>query len=478
MAAKRCPKCNVFMNKTATVCLKCGWKETTETTKPVNNNMENKVVSQHATNNPGKSVSVSNPSIQPMNRTREQSNNTATNPEKNIPKNPHDYPTCEDGSYDFEKFTKYQMELLFDKYDFELPDFDYSKEDLVDLFVSLTESEDDEYEDSEYDEASEDDEYEDSYEYTEDDEEDVEEYEKMNMDDEDDEDAFDNEEPEYNDEENEDVEEDDEIDYSSLSLSELQNLCDERGITYSERDKKSKLIMYLVQADESVEEQEEEPDEEIDYSELSIPELKQLCDQYELKYAQKASKNSLIAMLCAYEEELEEDTDNEEPEYDEEDSEYDDEDELDEEYDEDVDNFDFIDFSAYTIAELKEMCDERNIKYKAKEKKQNLVMKLEEYEGYYDDLEDEEEQTTTSSASNITKLLGKVKKQPSETKEEQEEDDTVGNSSYQPNYDHYYDDVLPEVVAEMERIPKDAILKAIGGVILVFAAIVFFIYYF
>lgn len=468
MAAKRCPKCNVFMNKTATVCLKCGWKETTETSNPVNTNMENKVVSQHTTNNPPKSETASNPPIQPMNRTREQSNNNTINPEKNIPKNPHDYPTCEDGSYDFEKFTKYQMELLFDKYDLELPEFDCSKEDLVDLFVSLTESEDDEYEDPEYEEDSEDDEY----------EEDVEEYEKMNMDDEyeeDSEDDFDEEESGYNDEENEDDEED-EIDYSSLSLSELQKLCDERGINYSERDKKSKIIMFLVQADESDMEQEEE-DEEIDYSELSIPELKQLCDQYELNYSEKTSKNSLIAMLCAYEEELEEETDDEDV-FDEEDSEYDDEEEFEEEYDEDAEGFDFIDFSAYTIAELKEMCDERNIKYKAKEKKQNLVMKLEEYEGYYDDLEDEEEQTTTSSASNITKLLGKVKKQPSETKEEQEEDDTVGNSSYQPNYDHYYDDVLPEVVAEMERIPKDAILKAIGGVILVFAAIVFFIYYF
>lgn len=49
--------------------------------------------------------------------------------------------------------------------------------------------------------------------------------------------------------------------------------------------------------------------------------------------------------------------------------------------------------------------------------------------------------------------------------------------TYDPNYDHYYDDVLPEIEAEIQRIDAWLILKAAGIVALVFLVIAYFIFY-
>lgn len=48
---------------------------------------------------------------------------------------------------------------------------------------------------------------------------------------------------------------------------------------------------------------------------------------------------------------------------------------------------------------------------------------------------------------------------------------------YNPNYDHYYDDVLPEVIAEIHSRKKEIILKSIGAVCGVFLIIVLMLYY-
>ncbi len=51
------------------------------------------------------------------------------------------------------------------------------------------------------------------------------------------------------------------------------------------------------------------------------------------------------------------------------------------------------------------------------------------------------------------------------------------DGTYDPNYDHYYDDVLPEIEAEIQRIDAWLILKAAGIVALVFLVIAYFIFY-
>ena len=46
------------------------------------------------------------------------------------------------------------------------------------------------------------------------------------------------------------------------------------------------------------------------------------------------------------------------------------------------------------------------------------------------------------------------------------------------NEDGFYNDVLPAVLSEIDRLPKDSILKAIAAVVGVFAVIVFLIMWF
>ena len=48
-----------------------------------------------------------------------------------------------------------------------------------------------------------------------------------------------------------------------------------------------------------------------------------------------------------------------------------------------------------------------------------------------------------------------------EPEEDEDDDDTPKPSGkeYDPNYDHYYDDVLPELLAEKDRIPKETIIR-------------------
>jgi len=47
---------------------------------------------------------------------------------------------------------------------------------------------------------------------------------------------------------------------------------------------------------------------------------------------------------------------------------------------------------------------------------------------------------------------------------------------YNPNRDHYYDDVLPELIKENTAIAKENILKAIGIIIGIFFIIVYLIF--
>ena len=50
-------------------------------------------------------------------------------------------------------------------------------------------------------------------------------------------------------------------------------------------------------------------------------------------------------------------------------------------------------------------------------------------------------------------------------------------STYDPNHDHYYDDVLPDLLNEIEKSPIELILKIVGAVIFLIAVILYCVYF-
>ena len=48
---------------------------------------------------------------------------------------------------------------------------------------------------------------------------------------------------------------------------------------------------------------------------------------------------------------------------------------------------------------------------------------------------------------------------------------------YNPNHDHYYDDVLPELMDEISHFPTETILKIALGAVLIVASILYCVYY-
>ena len=51
------------------------------------------------------------------------------------------------------------------------------------------------------------------------------------------------------------------------------------------------------------------------------------------------------------------------------------------------------------------------------------------------------------------------------------------STAYNPNHDHYYDDVLPEILDEVNRIPMEQIFKAVCSVVLLISIIVYLIFF-
>lgn len=59
-----------------------------------------------------------------------------------------------------------------------------------------------------------------------------------------------------------------------------------------------------------------------------------------------------------------------------------------------------------------------------------------------------------------------------------EEDPSDKKSTVNVNEDGFYDDVLPEIKAEYERLPKEIVLKSAAAVVGLIGAIIFLIFYF
>ncbi len=470
--AKRCPKCGSFLSSNAK-CFKCGYDANKEDKTPkanapvIEEEYEEEIIEE------------------------EYINDT-----------------------DYESMSLSKLEAVFNAREIDLPDFDYEKEDLINILQQYDQGQeydledeeiiDEEYEDEEYEESDENigEIYDDDMDY-----EDTEitgkvpsksptlsSFDKDSDDNEEDDDDYssmsieqlkmlcDKRDIEYmskdkkaklimylcrydeasNEAEPSDAEE---LDYSSMSVSELKTLCDKRDIEYMSKDGKSKLIMYLCQYDEANSEEESNELDEIDFSSMSVSELKAFCDDYDIEYSSKATRSKLLELLEEY---FGESSGGSGTEYEEDD----------EEYLEEDDEEAFYDYENLKVSELKALCDERDIFYRQKARKSELIGLLQEYDDeVYEDEEYEDTESQEDSRSTFSKLFGKGNSLNQDHIEE-ETDITTAESDYDPNYDHYYDDVLPEVIAEMERIPKDAILKAIGCIFMIFAAIIFLIYYF
>lgn len=58
----------------------------------------------------------------------------------------------------------------------------------------------------------------------------------------------------------------------------------------------------------------------------------------------------------------------------------------------------------------------------------------------------------------------------------QERDKYDADGVYDPNYDKYYDDVLPEVINEINKFPKEAVVKIAFGIMALVGAILYCVY--
>ena len=119
----------------------------------------------------------------------------------------------------------------------------------------------------------------------------------------------------------EDEEDEEGTSYEDMSLAELRAECKERGIKYTPKQKAADLIALLEESDEEDSEEEEAEDEEdeeeesVDYSELSLGDLRKECKARGIKYTPKDKAEALIAKLeesDGAEDEEEEETEEEE----------------------------------------------------------------------------------------------------------------------------------------------------------------------
>ena len=97
-------------------------------------------------------------------------------------------------------------------------------------------------------------------------------------------------------EEEEEEEDEDAVDYSSMSLGELRKLCKENGIKYTPKDKAEALIEKLEALEEEEVEEDEEPEEEEEdeEGEVTEEELDEILDEEfedEVFEEEKAIKN-------------------------------------------------------------------------------------------------------------------------------------------------------------------------------------------
>ena len=90
-----------------------------------------------------------------------------------------------------------------------------------------------------------------------------------------------------------------ETDYSEMSVKELYNLCEDRGIEAEPKMKPSYYINLLEEDDEENSDNDgwDEDDEEVDYSEMTAKELYKLCQERDIEALPKKSEKYYINLL-------------------------------------------------------------------------------------------------------------------------------------------------------------------------------------
>ena len=90
-----------------------------------------------------------------------------------------------------------------------------------------------------------------------------------------------------------------ETDYSEMSVKELYNLCEDRGIEAEPKMKPSYYINLLEEDDEENSDNDgwDEDEEEVDYSEMTAKELYKLCQERDIEALPKKSEKYYINLL-------------------------------------------------------------------------------------------------------------------------------------------------------------------------------------
>lgn len=129
----------------------------------------------------------------------------------------------------------------------------------------------------------------------------------LEEDDEDEEEADDEDEDEEDDEDEEEDEDDDEIDLDDLNLKELRALASERKVKLRKEDKAGAIRKKLRAAEAAAAEAEDDEGEDDDYNEWSLADLRTECEARGIEFTDKARKPKLVKLL------LEDDEDSENP---------------------------------------------------------------------------------------------------------------------------------------------------------------------
>jgi len=161
--------------------------------------------------------------------------------------------------------------------------------------------------------------------------------------------------------------------YSKMTVAELKALCKERNIHVQSKMKKEELIAKLNRPktpilednDDDVEAAPQVVEEVavacVNYNKMTVAELKSLCKERNLKVDSKAKKADLIALLEQSQSQSQQETvvAVEQPES-----------------QVHNDKVGVVDYSKKTVAELKSLCKEKNLKHDSKAKKADLIALL------------------------------------------------------------------------------------------------------
>lgn len=98
-----------------------------------------------------------------------------------------------------------------------------------------------------------------------------------------------------------------------------------------------------------------------------------------------------------------------------------------------------------------------------------------------DDYDEDDEDDYEPEPAMLPKKKAKSSPNPGKQKKEkvkpQKKTAAPVLKDYDPNHDHYYDDVLPEIMDEINKFPTEVLLKIVFGIVALVATILYCVYY-